>query len=125
MTKVIVVEDSIVIAKAIKIILGSEDIEVEHVINSHKAVETISSQKPSLVILDLMMPGVSGIDIFKELKAKSDTKSIPVLILSAKTDAMKWYEELKDCDKFMKKPFDNDELLKSVKELIKCAKCKV
>ncbi len=120
MKRVLVVEDSEFIANAIRLVLESQDIVVDNMSDGSKVVEYVKSKGINLVILDLMMPGISGKDVFKMLKQDPKTKSVPVLILTAKTDALKWDEELKCCDKFMKKPFDNKELLSEVKKLLKC-----
>ncbi|MBN1502334.1 response regulator [Candidatus Woesearchaeota archaeon] len=118
MKKVLVVEDSIYITRAIKIILEKEGISVLSTSDGSKVVEIVRNKGIDLVILDLMMPGVSGKDVFKMLKADQDTKNVPVLILSARIDYYLNDEELKTCDKFMTKPFDNKELVQEVKKLI-------
>lgn len=119
MSNILIVEDSIMISQAIKILLENEGMSVESTSDGSKVVDLIKEKSINLVILDLMMPGVSGVDVFKNIKNDENTKDIPVIILTAKTDAMKWQQELKECNKFMTKPFDNKELVESVKNLIK------
>lgn len=114
-----VVEDSSFIAKVVKILLKAEKINCEHISEGGKVMEYLNKKKTDLVVLDLMMPNVSGKDVFLQMKADPKTKDIPVLILTAKTDALRWEPELEKCDKFMTKPFDNDQLIAEIKKLLK------
>jgi response regulator RpfG family c-di-GMP phosphodiesterase len=66
-----------------------------------------------------MMPEVSGEDIFELLKDDKKTKKIPVLILTARKNALKFDKNLEKCDLFFSKPFNNNELLTEVKKLVK------
>lgn len=118
MKKVLIVENSITISNAIRIILEAGGLAVEQTSDGAKAVEAAKQKGIDLIILDLMMPGVSGFDVFKMLKEDEQAKKIPVIILSAKTDALNWHSELRACDKFMPKPFDNKDLLEAVKKLL-------
>jgi DNA-binding response OmpR family regulator len=119
MKKVMIVEDSKFIADAIKIMLESKGIQVMHVSDGSKAISTAKKESINLIILDLMMPDVSGTQVLAMLKKDKGTKNIPTIILTARTDALKWDDSLKKCDKFMTKPFDNKELVDSVISLMK------
>ena len=116
---VLIVEDSMLIANAVKIVLKNNGIEAKITDEGQTVVDIVKKDNIKLVILDLMMPGFSGVDVFKELKKDNATRDVKIMILSAKTDAIKWNPELKDAEKFMNKPFDNDELAKEVKKLVK------
>lgn len=119
MNKVLVVEDSAMIAYTIKTVLESEGIKTITTQDGSKVVELIKTEGIELVILDLMMPKISGQDVYKMIKADSQTKNTKIMIMTAKTDALKWNEFLKGCDKFMTKPFDNKVLVTEVKKLLK------
>lgn len=119
MKKILIVEDSIFIAKVVKILLEKNKYQVIHTAEGSKALDIIKNENINLVILDLMMPEISGKDVLNNIRNDPQTKDIPVLILTAKTDALKWIKDLKGYDKFMTKPFDNNELLKEIKELLK------
>ena len=116
--KVLVVEDSIVIAGAIKILLEKEGLAVSSTNDGNKVMDIVKKEAIDLVILDLMMPNVSGKDVFRMLKNDAETKNVKVMILTARPDSLKWNPELKACDKFMAKPFDNAELVSEVKKLL-------
>jgi DNA-binding response OmpR family regulator len=119
MKKVLLVEDSIYTANAIKLILNSENIEVDHLSDGSDVMNWVAQNDYGLILLDLMMPKVSGKEVFQMLKADPKGKDIPVIILTARLDILQWDEELKKCDKYMKKPFDNKELIAEVKKLLK------
>lgn len=118
MSKIMIVEDSKFVANAIKIIMTQGGLDVTTVEDFTNVVDQVKKEKPNLIILDLNLPEISGEEIFKTLKSDAETSNIKIIILTAKSDAMKWEQELKKADKFMAKPFDNDELLKTVKSLL-------
>ena len=116
--KVLVVEDSKFISKAINIILENEGIFVIATSDGSKVTDLVKKEKVDLVVLDLMMPHISGEEVYEMLRKDPKTKSTKILILTARTDAMKWDEKLKHCDRFMTKPFDNRQLVSEVKKLL-------
>jgi DNA-binding response OmpR family regulator len=116
--KVLIVEDSKVISNAIRIILEQEGILAFETADGSKVVETVKKLDIDLVILDLMMPSMSGEEVYNMLKKDRKTKNTKIMILTARIDALKRNETLKGCDKFMAKPFDNKELVSEVKKLL-------
>ncbi|MFP4400665.1 MAG: response regulator transcription factor [Candidatus Woesearchaeota archaeon] len=118
MKKVLIVEDSRLIAGAIKLVLENQNIQVQHLTDGSLVLEDVKKNMYDLIVLDLMMPGVSGIDVFKQLKADTQTKDVKVLILTAKADAIRADNFLANCDSFITKPFDNDSLVKEIKRLL-------
>ena len=81
MAKIIIVEDDKTIAQIYKqkIEEGGHTVEVAEDVS---AVATITAAKPNLVILDILMPKVNGLDILREIKANVETSAIPVLLLT-------------------------------------------
>ena len=120
MKKILVIDDSKLILYALKRLLENADkeLEIHEADSGKKALDFLDKNKPDLIVLDLMMPGMSGNELFRRIKDDNKTKDIPVLILTADTDALKWEKELKKCDKFMIKPFDNDELVTEIRKLL-------
>ncbi|MFP4568116.1 MAG: response regulator transcription factor [Candidatus Woesearchaeota archaeon] len=118
MNNILIVEDSKLIAGAIKIVLEKEGFSVFYTANGLEVVDLIKKNNIDLVILDLMMPDVSGSDVLKLIKSSVDVKDTKVIILTAKTNARDWDESLNKCDKFMTKPFDNANLVGEVKLLL-------
>lgn len=117
--KILIVEDSLLIAKALNIILSQAGYDTKHTVDGRKVIEIVKKDKTDLVMLDLMMPEMTGAEVFSALKKDPETKKTKVIILTAKTDALKWDKTLKNCDKFITKPFDNNEVIEEVKKILK------
>lgn len=118
MKNLLVVEDSKTIANILKLLFTKKGYTIEHTSEGKKVNKIVKENPIHLVILDLMMPEVSGKEVLLNLKNDPDTKDVPVIILTAKIDALKWDKELEICDAFMTKPFKNDELVQKVNELL-------
>lgn len=112
MSRILIVEDEIDLANIIKDYLEKELYEVEICTEGDKAIEIFDKFKPSLVILDLMLPGMNGYEICQNIRIKS---TIPILILSAKIDEFDKVKGLNlGADDYITKPFRPRELLARV-----------
>ncbi|MBN2423922.1 MAG: response regulator [Calditrichaceae bacterium] len=113
---ILVVDDSIVIRKMVEIALEDEKYNIQTAVSGKEGLDKIDQINPDLVILDLMLPDISGIDILKTVKA---SKGIPVIMLSGK-DSPQMVENAKSegADAFLPKPFKDDELVEKIKSLI-------
>jgi len=90
--------------------------EVDTSYSGEKCLEYLKNQKPDLVLLDIMLPGLSGFDVCKEIKKDPSLKEIPVLMLTAKSgeqDIQKAKEA--GAQDYLIKPFEADELSKKIK----------
>lgn len=85
--KILLVEDDHTLAEMYTIRLKAEDFEVLHVENGKIALEEMPHFKPDLILLDIMMPEMNGIDVLKYLRTQKETKSIPVFLLTALSQA--------------------------------------
>lgn len=85
--KVMLVEDDTVLAEMYEIRLKAEDFEVLHVENGKRALEEISHFKPDLVLLDIMMPVMNGIEVLKYLRHQKETSKLPIFLLTALSQA--------------------------------------
>lgn len=109
MSRILIVEDELDLANIIKDYLEKELYEVEICTEGDKAIEIFDKFKPSLVILDLMLPGMNGYEICQNIRIKS---TIPILILSAKIDEFDKVKGLNlGADDYITKPFRPRELL--------------
>ena len=82
---ILVVDDDRDIAQVIKVTLESKAFEVEVAYDGKQALAFVKKRKPDGIVLDLMMPKMSGIQVLNALKADSTTRDIPVLMLTAAT----------------------------------------
>lgn len=116
---VLLIEDEANIAEAIRFLLSRDGCEVEVIGEGLAALERLRGEPPDLVILDLMLPGASGLDIVAALRAQEATAALPVLMLTAKgQDRDREAAERAGVSAFMAKPFANAEMRAKVRELM-------
>ncbi len=111
---ILVVDDT---PENLKILIGilRDQYKVKAVLSGEEAIETVLKNKPDLVLLDIMMPGIDGYETCRRLKNSLETQDIPIIFLTAKTEAediVKGFE-LGAVD-YVTKPFNSAELLSRV-----------
>ncbi len=117
--KVIIIEDQKDINDAVREALIKEGYITNQVFDGLNALQSILSQKPDLILLDIMLPNVSGIEIIKSLKKMDNTKTIPIIFMTAKAeeiDQVVGYE-LGAVD-YITKPFSMRILTQKVKAIL-------
>ena len=88
--------------------------------SGEEALDKLNNTTPDLVILDVVLPGKSGFEICRHIKADDSTKKIPIIICSTKGSEMdKFWGMKQGADAYIPKPVDKDELLSAVQKLIK------
>ena len=116
--RVLLVEDEPNIAEAIRFLLIRDGWQVEVVSDGSAAVPAARVIRPDLVILDLMLPGQSGIEILTALRADPAISALPVMMLTAKGQGRdREAAERAGVSRFMTKPFSNSEMREAVREL--------
>lgn len=118
--KILAVDDDPECLEFIKRVLEFAGYRVIETTDPDKAIEFARMTEPDLILLDWMMPGLSGIDICGLLKSDPKTKYIPVIMLTAKTkvdDKITGLE--KGADEYLTKPFRKDELLVYIKTVLR------
>lgn len=87
--------------------------------NEKEAKAKIASQKPDLIVLDVVLPDRSGFELCRDLKDEITTKNIPVIMCSTKGSNMdKYWGMQQGAEAYLAKPFDPEELVKTVKKLV-------
>lgn len=113
---VMIIEDEEAIAMLLKYNLEKEGYEVFWESRGNKAVEAIEKHGPSVILLDWMLPEMSGIDILRIVRSKPDIKAIPVILLTAKGEEEDKIKGLSvGADDYVTKPFSIPELMARVK----------
>jgi CheY-like chemotaxis protein len=112
---ILVVDDEPAILEMIAELLMYEGYQVVTTSEGSVALAQAKVDPPALILLDLMMPGMSGWQVIAALKASPQTRAIPVVLLSARRDLPATAAEL-EVVTFLAKPFDIDELLSIVHE---------
>lgn len=116
--KVLLIEDEPNIAEAIRFLLTREGWHVETHAEGSDAIEVIQGSNPDLVILDVMLPGKSGMEILRNLRELEGMQHLPVLMLTARGQSRdREMAENAGVSRFMTKPFSNAEVLTAVRDL--------
>ena len=125
---ILVVDDDQDIAQVVKVTLESKAFEVEVAYDGKQALASAKKRKPDAIVLDLMMPKMSGIQVLNALKADNTTREIPVLMLTAATKYSQkpdtYWKEKVGVDDYVSNPFEPMELLARVENLVKQKKAK-
>ncbi|WP_425046213.1 response regulator transcription factor [Primorskyibacter sp. S87] len=115
---VLLIEDEPNISEAIRFLLTRDGWQVDTHADGTDAVEVIRSASPDLVILDVMLPGRSGMEILRDLRSGETTRDLPVLMLTARGQSRdRDMAEKAGVSRFMTKPFSNQEVLTAVRDL--------
>jgi len=121
--KIMVVDDEESLLQLVAAILGNEGYEVIQAANGKECLDKLKKETPDLILLDVMMPGMTGREVLENIRKNPKTKNIKVILLTVIR-----YVELgklgKDMFKSLKvidyitKPFENDDLIKRVKKVL-------
>jgi DNA-binding response OmpR family regulator len=111
---VLVIDDDPVIVKLLQVNFEIEGYAVISAENGLSGLARAHDDQPDLIILDVMMPGMNGIDVARSLKESDETRAIPIILLSAKAQANDVSLGLDVADDYITKPFDPLELLDRV-----------
>ena len=119
MSDILYIEDDRHIGRLVQVTLGSKGHEVELVTDGLEGLERLErAPRPSLVILDIMLPGIDGLSILSFMRKKPELADVPVLVLTARsTDVDLGGHETAGHTESMSKPFDIEELIATVERL--------
>lgn len=114
MTSVLVVDDDQDLAEMLGIVLNGAGIEVDLVSRGDEAIEAFRNNQPDLVLLDIMLPGLDGIEVCREIRKQSTR--VPIVMLTAKSDTHDIVKGLEaGADDYMVKPFKPSELVARIR----------
>ncbi len=120
MTKILIADDEKNIVELIKFNLAKENFKVIEAYNGIDALKLFRKEKPDLVILDIMMPGMGGLEVCRQIRKES---RVPIIMLTAKSDEIDKVIGLElGADDYVTKPFSPRELIARVKAVLRRAK---
>ena len=124
MGTVLIVDDSSTEREIISKYLQEGGLNISTAYSGEEALQTISQSKPDLIVLDVVLPGLSGFEICRQLKSEENTNKIPIIICSTKGTEMDKFWGLKQgADAYLTKPINGEELLRNVKNLLRLTEC--
>ena len=116
--RVLLAEDEPNIVESLTFILERSGFEVATTTNGRQALEVAQSNTPDILILDVMLPELDGYEVLRRLRADARTKTLPVLLVTAKGQREDRETAMKcGADMFITKPFVNSELIAAVEKL--------
>ena len=120
MGTILIVEDEVDIADLVKYHLEREGLAARTVSDGKHALELIVRDHPDLIILDLMLPGMDGLELCRRLRAQAATQAIPIIMLTARAEEVDRIVGLEvGADDYVPKPFSPRELVARVKAVLR------
>jgi DNA-binding response OmpR family regulator len=115
-----IIEDEPAMIELVSLILRSRGFNVVGAHGGQEGLQLLAATKPDLVLLDLMMPDMSGWDVYQQMKADNALKSIPVIIVTAKAQSIDKVLGLHiaKVQDYITKPFSPNELLESIRKVL-------
>ncbi|MEA1960968.1 MAG: response regulator transcription factor [Bacillota bacterium] len=121
--KILVVDDETYIVELVKFNLEKEGYEVDLAYDGISALENVSRENPDLIILDIMLPNINGLQVCRKLKQDPSFKVIPIIMLTARGEEMDTIVGLESgADDYIKKPFSPRELVARVNARLRAVK---
>jgi len=118
--KILIVEDDPSIASFVQTILGDHDFDSDHVRDGYKALEYLKIYHPQLLILDINLPGMSGIELCEQLRTAPATVALPILMLTALGGEKDRVRGLRSgADDYLVKPFSPQELVERIRAILR------
>lgn len=119
MKKILIVEDDKDISLALTVRLKSEGFDVSVAPDAVHGMMKAVKEQPTLIIMDISMPGGNGIDIAKRIRSKPEILDVPIIFITANHEPqLKVYATELDACGFFQKPYDADELLSAVQKAV-------
>lgn len=117
-SKILVVDDDVTITELMKLLMTMEGHQPTTVNDSTKAMDVANFVKPDLITLDLMMPGLTGLELCELFHKDPGFLNIPIMIVSARDDAESRENAMQaGAKEYLTKPFGVDDLMQKIKEL--------
>ncbi len=119
--QVVYIEDEPEMIDLVKLILSTKPYQVTGAYGGREGLDLVRKTLPDVVLLDLMMPGMDGWEVYQQMRAEEATKNIPVIIVTAKAQTIDKVLGLHiaKVDDYISKPFSPDELIESVERVLK------
>jgi DNA-binding response OmpR family regulator len=118
--KILVVDDEPNIAFLTKLVLEKAGMEVVVAASGEEGLELLKKEKPDLIILDIMLPGMNGWETLDEIRKTDEGSSVPVIMFTVKTGASDILlgSRVRGVVDYITKPFDKDDLVRRVKRVL-------
>ena len=119
--KILSIEDDVDLQQVVAYALKKKGWEVVFAYDGKDGLEKAIELKPDLILLDMMLPGLNGIEVITELKAGAETRAIPVIVMTAYPSDAQFLESVAvamGAVKYLAKPVRIDDLIRTIEELL-------
>ncbi len=118
--KIMIVDDEESLIELVTAVLEQEGYEIITAMNGEEALEKLRTEKPDLILLDMMMPGMSGREICEKIRGDPKTKDLKIAFLTVAkfSEAGKGVLEKMNVLDYITKPFENQDLIRRVKKMV-------
>ena len=118
--KILLIDDEVDFIDVLRTRLEANNYEVKVAYDGEEGLEKVQKENPDLIILDIMMPRISGFDVCRKLKVDQKFKDIPIIMLTAKFQSSDMdFAKALGADAYITKPFEPQVLLNKISELLK------
>lgn len=117
--RVLVVDDSATIRAVLGKMLAQDGYEVLKAADGEGALALARGERPALIFLDVVLPGMSGFEVLRALRREATTQQVPIVMISGNVQATEqFYVQRYGADDFMKKPFGREEVFERIRQLV-------
>lgn len=118
--KILLVDDSNTVLLMEKMLLANEGYALVTASNGREAVQKATAEKPDLILLDVVMPDMNGFEACKQLRARDDTRDIPIIMVTTRSEATNVQIGFESgCNDYVTKPINGVELITKIKNHMK------
>ena len=119
MKKVLIIDDKLAVVELVKATLEGEEYQIICAFDGEEALKKIGKEKPDLVLLDIVMPKMDGLEVLAKVKKDPQTKDIPIIMLTAKGQKLdKDKGRRLGAEDYIIKPFSPSHLLRKIEEIM-------
>ena len=116
MKKVLIVDDEVDVVEVVTVLLEHEGYQIMKAYDGKEALEIVEKETPDLIILDIMMPEIDGVEVCRRLRQRDELKEVPIVMFSAKLSAIDKKESFDaGADGFISKPFNARGFIAGIK----------
>lgn len=118
MSKILILDDDLDLVTVVKTLLRKKGFEVFAFTDWQKAWEAVKSFKPNLILLDVFLSGIDGLDVCKKLKSSYFTRNIPIIMVSSYPNIAETAIYEFGADDFLAKPFEVNDMIKKIHHVL-------
>ncbi len=118
MSKILILDDDMDLLSVVKSLLKNKGFDVWTFANWQKAWDNIRNNKPNLILLDVFLKGIDGMDVCKKIRSTSSTRNIPIIMFSSYPNIAQTAIDEFGADEFIAKPFELNDMVNKIRNVL-------